>query len=112
MPKSVPRTYSQYTEEALTLLAGLIRAARLERKMAAQEVAERAGISRSMLQRIEKADMKCEIGAVLEVAAIVGVKLFDADSPSLSSYIKQTQDKLSLLPQKARKTLKVVDDDF
>lgn len=112
MPKSVPRTYSQYTREASTLLAGLIRAARLERKMTAQEVAERAGISRSMLQRIEKADMKCEIGAVLEVATIVGVKLFDTDSPSLSSYIKQTQEKLGLLPQKARKPLKLVNDDF
>ncbi len=112
MPKSVPRTYSLYTEDALTLLAGLIRAARLERKMTAQEVAERAGISRSMLQRIEKADTKCEIGAVFEVAAIVGVKLFDLESSSLSKYIKQTQDKLALLPQKARKTVKVIDDDF
>ena len=64
MPKSVPRSYSQYTQEALTLLAGLIRAERIERHMTAQEVAERAGISRSMLQRIEKADAKCEIGAV------------------------------------------------
>lgn len=112
MPKSVPRTYSLYTEEAVTLLAGLIRAARLERKMTAQDVAERSGISRSMLQRIEKADMKCEIGAVLEVATIVGITLFDADSPSLSRHIKQTQDKLSLLPKKARKLIKVADDDF
>jgi len=112
MPKSVPRTYSLYTEEALTLLAGLIRTARLERKMTTQEVAERSGISRSMLQRIEKADKKCEIGAVLEVATIVGVKLFDPESSSLSTHIKHTQEKLSLLPKKARKAIKVADDDF
>ncbi len=112
MPKSVPRTYSSYTEEALLLIAGLIRAARIERKLSTQEVAERAGISRSMLQRIEKADMNCGIGAVFEVATIVGVALFDAEGSSLSKYIKQTQDKLALLPQKARKTVKMVDDDF
>ena len=112
MPKSVTRTYSHYTKEALTLLAGLIRAARLERKLSTQEVAERAGISRSMLQRIDKADMKGEIGAVLEVATIVGVKLFDPESSSLSKHIMQAQEKLSLLPQKARKAKKAVDDEF
>ena len=56
MPKSTVRSYSRYTEEALTLLAKLIRASRLEKKMSAQEVADRAGISRGMLSRIEKAD--------------------------------------------------------
>jgi len=114
MPKSVSRTYSRYTEEAITLLAKLIRAARLERKLSAQEVAERAGISRSMLQRIEKADLKCEIGAVFEVANIVGVNLFNAEPSSftMTRQIKQTEDKLALLPQNARKKTKVVDDDF
>jgi transcriptional regulator with XRE-family HTH domain len=96
----------------MVLFAGLIRAARLERKMSTQEVAERAGISRGMLQRIEKADMKCGIGAVFEVAAIVGVKLFDSESTSLNKYILETNAKLSLLPQKARKAVKVIDDDF
>lgn len=112
MPKSVPRTYSGYAEEALALMAARIRAARLERRLSTQEVAERAGISRSMLQRIEKADMKCEIGAVFEVATIVGVRLFDSEGLSLSKHLKQAQDKLALLPQKARKAIRVVDDDF
>ncbi|MET0355465.1 MAG: helix-turn-helix transcriptional regulator [Cellvibrio sp.] len=93
-------------------MARFIRAARLERGLTTQEVAERAGISRSMLQRIEKADMKCEIGAVFEVATIVGVKLFDAESDSLNKYILQAQERLALLPKKIRKTTKVVDDDF
>lgn len=114
MPKSVSRSYSRYTKEAITLLAKLIRAARLERKLSAQEVADRAGISRSMLQRIEKADLKCGIGAVFEVATIVGVNLFNAEPSSflMTRLIKQTEDKLALLPQKARHKAKVVDDDF
>ncbi|MFQ3235669.1 MAG: transcriptional regulator with XRE-family HTH domain [Paraglaciecola sp.] len=114
MPRSVPRSYSRYTEDAISLFSGLIRAARLERKFSAQEVAERAGISRSMLQRIEKGDLKCEIGAVFEAATIVGVNLFNAEPSSLTMarHIKQTEEKLALLPKKARKKIKVVDDDF
>ena len=114
MPKSVTRSYSRYTEEAITLLSGLIHAARLERRLSAQEVSERVGISRSMLQRIAKGDLKCEIGAVFEVAAIVGVNLFNADPSSLTlaRHIQKTEEKLALLPQKARKKIKVVDDDL
>jgi transcriptional regulator with XRE-family HTH domain len=112
MPKSVVRTYSKYTQEALSLLAGLIRAARLENKMSAQEVADRAGISRSMLVRIEKADPKCEIGATFEVAKIVGVSLFEIEPSRLAMQLEQVNEKLSLLPKSARKTKKVVKDDF
>jgi transcriptional regulator with XRE-family HTH domain len=56
------------SSDLITLLAGLIRAARKERKLTIQEVADRAGISRGLLPRIEKGDMKCEIGVVFEVA--------------------------------------------
>lgn len=112
MSKVSSRAYSRYSLEAITLLGGLIRAARKERKMTAQEVAERAGISRGLLQRIEKGDPKCEIGATFEVAAIVGVKLFDATATTLTQHIRHTEDKLALLPKSVRKKAKVADDDF
>ena len=48
MVKSVTRTYSRHSREAITLLGGLIRAARKECKLTLQEVADRAGISRGM----------------------------------------------------------------
>jgi len=112
MPKSTLRTYSRYSCDALALLGGLIRAARKERKLTVQEVAERAGVSRGLLQRIEKGDLKCEIGAVFEVATIVGVKLFDADETTLTKHIHHTEEKLALLPKSVRKTAKAVDDDF
>jgi DNA-binding XRE family transcriptional regulator len=54
MPKSIIRSYSRYSCNATALLGGLIRAARKERKLTGQEVADRAGISRGLLQRIEK----------------------------------------------------------
>lgn len=112
MPKSITRTYSRYSRDATALLGGLIREARLERKLTAQEVADRAGISRGLLQRIEKGDLKCEIGAVFEVATLVGVKLFDPEETTLSRYLSQTRDKLALLPKSIRKKSKVVHDDF
>ncbi len=112
MARSGKRVYSRYSRDAITLLGGLIRTARKERKLTTQEVADRAGISRGLLQRIEKADLKCEIGVVFEVAAIVGVKLFDVDEATLARHIRQTEDKLALLPKSVRKTTKVVDDDF
>lgn len=114
MSNPILRTYSRYTEEALRLLAVTIRSARLEQKLTAEEVAERAGISRSLLQRIEKGDPGCGIGVVFEVAKIVGVKLFDedADMGTITVHRKRAEEKLSLLPRRSRKITKKVNDDF
>ena len=112
MPKSITRTYSRYSRDAAVLLGALIREARNERKLTAQELADRAGISRGLLQRIEKGNLKCEIGAVFEVATIVGVKLFDADESTLTKHLQQTKEKLALLPKSVRKKSKAVRDDF
>ena len=112
MPKSITRAYSRYTQTASALLGGLIRVARIKRKYTAQEVADRAGISRGLLQRIEKGNLKCEIGMVFEVAAIVGVKLFDADQSTLTKHLHRTEEKLELLPKSVRNKSKAVRDDF
>lgn len=114
MPKTIVRTYSNYTEEALTLFARSIRSARLEKKLTAEEVAQRAGISRGLLQRIEKADPGCGIGVVFEVAKIVGVSLFEEDSNlgTIAIHRQRIEDRLKLLPLRSRKTAKVVNDDF
>lgn len=112
MPKSIKRTYSRYTREATALLGGMIRTARIEQRRTAQEVADRAGISRGLLQRIEKGDRKCEIGVVFEVATILGIQLFGADEAQLRKHLRHTEEKLALLPQSVRNKQKVVRDDF
>ncbi len=112
MPKSITRAYSHYCHHASSLLGGLICATRKERKFTAQKVADRAGISRGLLRRIEKGDPKCAIGTVFEVATIVGIKLFDADENTLTKYLRQTKDKLALLPKSIRQKPKAVYDDF
>ncbi len=112
MSKVSARSYSRYSLEAMNLLGNLIRVARKERQMTAQEVADRAGISRGLLQRIEKGDPKCELGATFEVATILGVTLFDAEANTLTKHIRETEDKLALLPKSVRKKVRVADDDF
>ena len=112
MSKSVTHSYSRYSRAAISLLGRLVRAARKQRRLTAQETADRAGISRGLLQRIEKGDPKCGIGAVFEVATIVGVKLFDADEAALAGHARHTEQRLALLPKSVRRPPRTVADDF
>jgi transcriptional regulator with XRE-family HTH domain len=112
MAKQATRTYSHITRHAAILLGRQIRIARKERKMTTQDLSDRAGISRGLLQRIERGNLQCQIGAVFEVATLVGLKLFDADEPTLIARIRQADDKIALLPRHVHPRKKVVDDDF
>lgn len=106
------RIYSRYTHEAATLLAKQIQLGRKQRKWTEHDLADRAGISRATLQKIEKGDLSVAIGLVFEVAALVGVALFDEERGSLASHTARTDDKLALLPSAVRKRRKPVDDEF
>lgn len=112
MSKPVARPYSRYTTEAVILMGQLIRAARIERKLSVAELAERAAVSRGLVQRIEQGDPGCTIGAVFEVASILDIKLFDSDQPRLSAHNAVLQQTLTLLPKSARDSRKPVKDDF
>ena len=112
MSKISSRPYSRYNRTALELLATSIRSERLRQKLTAQELAERAGISRSMLQRIEKADPACAIGTVFEVATILSIPLFEEDPAALGRALATAKQTLALLPKSARKPRPEVDDDF
>ncbi|RVU38850.1 helix-turn-helix domain-containing protein [Hwanghaeella grinnelliae] len=106
------RTYSRMTLQALSILGNLIKIGRIERGMTAQDLAERAGISRTTLYSIEKGAPGPEIGTVFELAAIVGVQLFEPDSRNLAVQDKRLSEKLALLPQSVRRPKREVDDDF
>ena len=106
------RVYSKYVREAAFLLGKQIRLGRKQYKWTEHELADRAGIARATLQKIEKGDLSCAIGLVFEVASLVGVKLFDADASSLAMQHDRVDDKLALLPKAVRKSRKMVDDDF
>lgn len=112
MSKPVTRAYSRYGREAVELLGHMIRDARIERKMTISELAERAGVSCGLIHRIERGGMGCAIGAVFEIAAITGIRLFDAGPDALPSHLGAARDRLALLPKSARRSAKAVKDDF
>ncbi|WP_415516880.1 helix-turn-helix transcriptional regulator [Gluconobacter oxydans] len=76
------------------------------------ELAERVGISRSLLQRIERGDLTCSIGVVFEAAYIVGVPLLHQDLNALYLERHRVKDILSLLPKSVRPTTVEICDDF
>ena len=106
------RIYSQYALEAVSLLGKQIKLGRKQRKWSEKNLAERAGISRATLQKIEKGDMSCAIGLVFEVATLVGINLFEQDKLPLSRQLEHTEDKIALLPMRIKSKTKVVNDDF
>lgn len=111
MPKK-SRTYSRLTEEALLLLGSQIKLARKSRRMAVHELASRAGIARSTLQKIEQGDPTINIGLVFEAATLAGVPLFVADASTLAPKIDRLTETLALMPKRIRKKRREVKDDF
>jgi len=106
------RTYSQYAQEAAVLMGEQIKLGRKRHQWSEKNLADRAGISRATLQKIENGEMSCAVGSVFEVATLVGVKLFEPDSTPLSKHIEHTRDKIALLPQRIKAKTKAVRDDF
>lgn len=106
------RSYSRVTKQALSILGKLIKVGRLERGLTAAELAERAGITRKTLRRIEYGEPGPEIGIVFEVASLVGVRLFEYDERALQMHNTRLDEKLTLLPKSVRASGSEVDDDF
>jgi len=112
MVKPLSRPYSRYTSDALALVGQLVREARLAKALTTTDLAARAGVSRALLQRIERGDPGCSIGAVFEVASICGVPLFEMDQRQLSNKLALQREKMVLLPKSVRTSAVDVNDDF
>jgi len=89
-----------------------IKLGRKQKRWTENELAERAGISRATLQKIEKGDMSCAIGLFFEVATLVNIPLFEQDTYALSRQVEHIKDKVALLPRRIRVQAPSVDDDF
>jgi transcriptional regulator with XRE-family HTH domain len=106
------RTYSKNAQEAAVLMGEQIKLGRKQRQWTEKNLADRAGISRATLQKIENGAMSCAVGLVFEVATLVGVKLFEPDNVRLAKHIEHTRDKIALLPQRIKTRAKALRDDF
>jgi len=104
--------HSRYAEDAVKLLGHAIREGRITRRITTIEFAQRAGISRALLHRIEQGDINCGIGAVFEAAAIAGVPLFGEDRRGMEKRLAQSSEKLMLLPKAVRSAQKPTKDAF
>ncbi len=111
MPKKT-RPHSRYAKAAAVLLGQLIRKARIDKRMTAEEVADRAGLSRGLLRRIENGDLGCTIGSVFEAASVVGVRLFDADETTLGGAVASNTAIMTLLPKAIHAPRVKPDDNF
>lgn len=113
------RTYSKYTKQAVLLLGQRIRLARQTRQWTQRELAERAGVGRSTVQKVESGHLGIEIGLAFEIASIAGIPLFVHESnqsltqsTALEKEIRHAQELLSVLPRGVHKPVREVDDDF
>lgn len=93
------RAYARHTVKGIALLGQMIRYRRKQRKMTETELAERLGIARSTVQRVERGDPKVEIGIMFEAAALVGVKLFDTDDTGVTELSQRIEDRIAVLPK-------------
>lgn len=112
MSKPIARPCSQYSLDALQLLGQLVREGRLAKALTTTDLATRAGVSRALLQRIEKGDPSCSIGAVFETAAICGVVLFESSERQLAVTLARHSEKMALLPKSVRTGKRELNDDF
>jgi transcriptional regulator with XRE-family HTH domain len=106
------RTYSLYTLEAAQLLGAQILQARRERRWSAQELADRVGVTRVTLAKVERGDPSVGLGVAFEAASLVGVPLFQDDRADLTADVDRARDRLALLPQRIRAPRGPVKDDF
>jgi transcriptional regulator with XRE-family HTH domain len=110
--RKLPRVHSKIALEALTLFGLQIKQTRKQLRMTERDLAERMGVSRTTLQKIEKGEPFVEIGLAFEAAVLLGLPLFDIERSSLGSSIERVQDKLALLPKAIRRPRAEIDDDF
>ncbi len=118
MPRK--RVYSKYAEQAVQLLGQQIKLGRKRKRWSQLELAERAGVGRTTVQKAEAGDMGREIGLVFELASVVGIPLFvpeasdhtRAQNASLAREIRHSEELLALLPRNTHRPRTVADDDF
>ena len=111
MPRRSRTYYSPAAREAGRLLGARIKLARGERRWTQAELAERVGVSRPTIARVERGDLEVTLGIAFEAAALLGVPLFDIDPDRRRLEGARVDDRLAVLPQSVRRRAKA-DDEF
>jgi transcriptional regulator with XRE-family HTH domain len=112
MPGTTKASYSRYALAAARHLGQLVRLKRIERRITSEEFADRLGVSRGTVQRLERGDPKVALGIAFEACALLGIPLFEEEQARLTARIDDTGQRLALLPKAARARAAMLDDDF
>lgn len=112
MGKVQKRIYSRHAMQAMQLLAALIKTARKKQRWSEAELAERAGISRLTVRKIEQGNPGTELGLYFEAATLLGIPLFATDSNKLTAMARELDLQLALLPKRIDKEAGEVFDEF
>ena len=103
--------YPPTVREAAELLGAEVRRARLERRWTVRELAERAGISPTTLQKVERGDPSVSLGTAFDAATLVGVPLFYTDDSRLADEAARLR-RPTLLPRAVRRPRRELDNEF
>ena len=106
-------THSPMTLDAVVVMGQLVATERRAQRRTAADLAQRAGISRDTLYRVERGDPTVAVGTVLELLVLLGVPLFGQDAEGLAREAATGRQLLALLPERVRRqSAEVPDDDF
>jgi transcriptional regulator with XRE-family HTH domain len=113
MPATKKQSYARYTLAAIERLGQLVATERREQRMTAQALAERIGVTRGLVHRLEAGNPKVDLGVAFEACTILGIPLFEEASLSdMTHRIEDGRKRLALLPRYARPRQVELDDDF
>lgn len=102
MPRTFP-TFFPKAKRQLESLGKRLREARLRRKIAAGHFAERMGISRDTLNRLERGDATIAIGTYLRALAVLGLDA-DIDEVAANDALGRRLQDAALAPRRVRKS--------
>lgn len=106
------RTYTTQTLDIVKVLGLEVARGRRERRMTADELAERAGTSPMTVRRIERGDPTVAVGTMFEAARLAGVRFFGADRDGIAVLVERGRERLALLPSRVREPAAEIRDDF
>jgi len=98
--------------DAVGALGAEIAAGRRAAGWTQEQLAERLGVTRKLLARIEHGGPNVSIGTVLEAAVLVGVPLFGVNRRDLPLVADRARAQAALLPARVRHSSLDIDDDF
>jgi transcriptional regulator with XRE-family HTH domain len=102
MPRKPPIVFPQ-EQRLLSGLGERLRLARLRRRLSNAAVAQRAGISRSTLYKVEAGDPGATLGSYLRVLAVLGLEN-DLQALAADDKLGRKLQDLALAPQPPRRS--------